>query len=114
MSETASQLGDKLQDAQEQVGSMGRSASKKFAEARRDMANALLDSASSVRDTGEAIDELAERTAAKLDHSAAYVRNYDLGDLLLNIRQVICRHPAAFVTGAAAAGYLLGRVARKR
>lgn len=114
MIETASQLGEKLQDTLEQVGSLGRAAEKKFAEARRQTADALKGSAGSVRDAGEAIDELAEKTAVKLDQGAECVRNYDMGGLLVNLQQLIRRHPAGFVTGAAAAGFLIGLSARRK
>ncbi len=113
MIETASHLGDRLADTLEQVGSLGRTAGKKFTEARRDTANALNDSACSVRDAGEAVGELAASAAAKLDNGAECVRDYDLGRVLLNLRQVISRHPAGFIAGAAAAGFLIGRAARK-
>lgn len=114
MIDTASQLNEKLQDTLDKVESMGRTAGEKFAQARRDTANAYKGSASLVRDAGEVIDDLAARAASKLDDSTACVRNYDLGGLLRNFRDLIRRNPARFVTGAAAAGYLIGRAARRR
>lgn len=110
--ETASPLGGKLQDTLEQVGSLRRAAGRKFTDARRETANAIKDSASSVREAGEALDELAEQAAARLDRSAAYVRNYDLNGLVPNLRQAIRRHPAGFVAGAIAGGLLIGLVIR--
>jgi hypothetical protein len=113
MIETASQLGDRLADTQEKVGSLGQTAGKKFMEARRETANVLNDSACSVRAGGEAMGKLAASAAAKLDSGADCMRDYDLGGVLLNLRQVIRRHPAAFIAGAAAAGFLIARAARK-
>ncbi|WP_321476277.1 hypothetical protein [uncultured Paludibaculum sp.] len=112
MMETDSPLGGKLQDTLEQVGSLRRAAGRKFSEARRETANVIKDSASSVREAGEALDQLAERAATRLDRSAAYVRSYDLNGLVPNLRQSIRRHPAGFVTGAVAAGLLIGLAIR--
>ena len=113
MIETASHLGDKLANTMEQVGALGRTAGKKFTEARCDTANALKDSACSIRDAGEAVGEMADNAAAKLDHSAEYVRDYDLGGVLVNLRKMIRHNPAGFVAGALVAGFLVGRAARK-
>ncbi|MGJ5815940.1 hypothetical protein [Paludibaculum fermentans] len=112
MMESASPLGGKLQDTLDQVGSLRRAAGRKFSDARRETANAIKDSANSVREAGEALDELAEQAAARLDRSAAYVRNYDLNGLVPNLRQAIRRHPAGFITGAIAAGILVGLAMR--
>src|SRR3954469_11274493 len=73
--------------------------------------HALTGAATSVRDAGEAIDHLAERTAAKLDSTAAYVRRYDPASRLREMREAIRRRPAASVAGAAAAGFLFGMAA---
>src|SRR5437763_17101461 len=72
---------------------------------------ALTGSATSMRDAGEAIDHLAERTAAKLDSTAAYVRRYDPASRLREMREGIRRRPAASVAGAGAAGVLFSLAA---
>jgi hypothetical protein len=83
-------------------------------DARSGTADVLNGSASTVRDTAEAIDELAESTAAKLDSTAAFVRNYDPADVFIRLGKVLSRHPAIFLTGAAAAGFVFGFAARCR
>ena len=114
MIEAASHLGEKLQDTLERVGSLGRKAEKKLARARREAANALKGSPGSVREAGEAVDELSEKAAARLHQGAECVRNYGMGGLPVSLKQLIRRHPAGFVTGAAAAGFLIWRSARRK
>ncbi len=105
---TASHFGDRLSDTIEQASALGRAAGKKLEDARRCTADTLSGSAVSVRDAGEAIDHFAERTAANLDSTAAYVRRHDVARGLDAVQQAIRRHPAGIVVGAAAAGFLLG------
>lgn len=113
MTETTSHLGDKLANTMEQVGALGRTAGKKFAEARGETASALNASACSIRDAGDTVGKLADNAAAKLDHSAECVRVYEIGSVLSNLRKMIRHNPAGFVAGALAAGFLVGRAARK-
>jgi hypothetical protein len=70
--------------------------------------DALTGSARSMRAAGETLDELAGRAADKLDSTAAYVRSHDPGIGLVHLRQIIRRHPAVMVAGAAAAGVVVG------
>jgi hypothetical protein len=114
MIETASNISETLSETLGQVGALCRTAGKKVHDARCGTADALNGSASTVRDTAEAIDELAENTAAKLDSTASFVRNYDPADVFVTLYKVIGRHPAIFLTGAAAAGFLLGFAARRK
>lgn len=108
MIETVSNISEKLTETLGQVGALCRTAGKKVHDVRCGTADALTGSASSVRDTAEAIDELAESAAAKLDSTAAYVRNYDAGDIFVDLGKFVRRHPATFIAGAVAAGFVLG------
>ena len=72
---------------------------------------ALTGSDACVREAGEVIDELAERAAARLDSTAAYLRRHDPKIGLRHMRRVIRRHPARIVAGAAAAGFVFGMAA---
>ena len=85
MIETASNISETVSETLGQVGALCRTAGKKVHDARRGTADALNGSASTVRDTAEAIDELAESTATKLDSTAAFVRNYDPGDVFVSL-----------------------------
>jgi hypothetical protein len=114
MTEAASNIGETLSETLGQVGVLCRTAGKKVHDARCGTADALNGSASTVRDTAEAIDELAESTATKLDSTAAFVRNYNPADVFVTLGKVIGRHAAIFLTGAAAAGFVLGFAARSR
>jgi hypothetical protein len=114
MIETVSNISETLSETLGQVGALCRTAGKKMHDARRGTADALNGSASTVRDTGEAIDELVESTAARLDSTAAFVRHYDPGDVLVTVKKFVGSHPAVFLTGAAAAGFLFGFAARRK
>ena len=114
MIETESNISETPSGTLGQVGALYRTAGKKVHDARCGTANALNGSASTVRDTAGAIDELADSTAAKLDSTAAFVRYYDPGEVFVNLRKVVGRHPAIFLTGAAAAGFVFGFAARRK
>ena len=118
MRETATHLTDELSTAVKQVADLGRTAGEKLDEVRYGTADALAGAASSVRTTGrqgsETIDDLSKSAAYKLDSTAAYVRNHDLGDMLGAVRHVVRQHPTSFLVGAAAFGFLLGSAVRRR
>jgi hypothetical protein len=107
-------FGKKLSGSLERAGAAGRAAGRKLDKVRHGTAGALVTSACSLREAGEAIDNLAEAAAAKLDSTAAYVRRHDLRDMLKDFRPVIRRHPAAFAMGAAAGGIVLAFAMRRR
>jgi hypothetical protein len=113
MNQIASQLGEKLHETLEHAEGLSRKAGKQLDEARRFTADALKGSASSVRDANEAIDGLAGRAAATLDSTATYIRRHDSKGMLLDLQQIIWRHPTSLALGAAAAGFLLGLSVRR-
>lgn len=115
---TAPYLGESLSGTAQHVADLARTAGEKADEVRYETANALAGAASSVRTTGrqgsEAIEDLANNAASKLDSTAAYVRRHDVGDMLGNLRQVIRQHPASFLVGAAVVGFFLGSGVRRK
>ncbi len=117
ITETASRSGAALHRAQERVENLGRTAGETLDEARHETAAALENAASSVRTTGrhgaETIGTLSENAAGKLDSTAAYVRSHDVGGMLINLRQVIGRHPTGFLVLAAGIGFLAGSAVRR-
>ncbi len=115
INETATHFTEELSSAVKQVADLGRSAGVKLDEVRYGTADALRSAASCVRTTGrqgrETIDDLTSGTADRLDSTASYVKNHEIGDMLLgNLRHVVRRHPTSFLVGAAAVGFLLGSV----
>lgn len=118
MTETASDLGERLSGAKEQVKDLGRTAGEKLDEARHWTAKKVQTAASSVRTVGrhgsEAIDGLAGDTAGKLDATAAYVRSGDARSMFADLRQVIRRHPTGLFVIAAAVGFLVGASIRTK
>jgi hypothetical protein len=117
ITDTATRGGRALHRAQERMQDLGRTAGDTLDEARHETAATLEDAASSVRTTGhqgaKTIETLSESAAVKLDSTAAYVRSHDVGGMLINLRQVIGRHPAGFLVLAAGIGFVAGSVVRR-
>jgi len=108
-----SDLSERIHDTLEQVGALSRTAGKKLEHARYGTADALRGSAASVRGAGEAIDQFADKAAARLEKCAKYVRKFDSKHLVSEVRQAVRRNPASFIAGAAALGLLCGLVMRR-
>ena len=106
-------LSEKLHDTLEQVGELSRTAAKKLEHARHGTADVLKGSAASVRGAGEAIENIAEKAAGRLETCAKYVRKFDSEHLISGVRQAVRRNPASFIACAAALGLLCGLVMRR-
>ena len=111
ITETTSNASRELDQAQERMQDLRRTVAERL-EARNGTADALESVASSVRTTGrqgaERIDTLSQSAAAKLDSTAAYVRSHNVGDMLVNLGQLIGKHPTGFLLLAAGIGFLAG------
>ena len=109
VTETASELG---KEARESIEELGRSAGRKLDEARDETGGALHSAASSVRKTGRqgsaAIDNCSTRTADRLDATASYIEDHDLGDAFTGLRRIARRHLTGSLVAAAAIGFLAG------
>jgi hypothetical protein len=96
---------------------LGRSAGRKFDEARDETGAALHAAASSVRETGcqgsKAIDNLAAGAAERLDATASYVEDHDLRDACTGLRRFGRRHLAGSLMAAVAIGFLAGSAFRR-
>ncbi len=119
MKTTALHLGEEVSGTVRHVADLGRTVGERLDEVRCGTADALGGAASSVRSTGrqgsEVIDNLAESAAAQLDSTAKYVRNHDIGEMLLgDLRLVVRRHPTSFVVGAVAFGFFLASAIRRK
>jgi ElaB/YqjD/DUF883 family membrane-anchored ribosome-binding protein len=116
LTETASQLGAKVSEAQGRAEDLSRAAGKKLDEARNETAGALHTAASSVRTTArhgcEVIDGLATGAADKLDATASYVQDHDLRGLFTGCRQLVRRHPTSSLVVATAIGFFAGSAVR--
>ena len=113
VTETAAELG---KQARESIEELGQSAGKKLDEARDETGGALHSAASSVRTTGrkssEAIDNYSTRTADRLDATASYIENHDLGDAITGVRRFARRHLATSLMVAAGIGFVAGSALR--
>ena len=100
--------------AKSKVEEFGKSAARKFDEARIETADALHTAASSLRDkahqSSDAINHFGESTAAKLDSASRYVRHHDGAGLLSDLRQVVVRNPGTSLLVAALTGCVMGSV----
>lgn len=107
--DAASELG---REAKESVAELGRSTGGKLDDARDQTAGALHATASSVRSTGRqgsaAIGNLATGTADRLDATASYLDNHELGDLVGGLRKFGRRHLTETLVFAAAIGFVAG------
>ncbi len=110
--ETKSNATRGLDRAQERMEDLKRTTGERLDEGSNGTADALQSAASSVRTSGrqgaEGIETLSQNAAGKLDSSAAYVRSHNVGDMLINLRQVIGKHPTGFLLLAAGIGFLAG------
>jgi len=117
VTENTANAGAGAQRVRERLEDLGRTAGEKLDEVRNGTADALENAASSVRATGrrgaETIDAVSRNAAGKLDTSAAYVRSHGVGGMLINLRDVVSRHPAGFLVLAAGIGFLAGSAARR-
>src|SRR5438445_2897200 len=110
ITETTSRAGAGLHRAQERMEDLGQKAAEALDGARHETADALENAACSVRTTGrygaETIETLSGSAAGKLDSTADYVRSHDVGGMLMNLREVVGRHPTGFLILAAGLGFL--------
>jgi ElaB/YqjD/DUF883 family membrane-anchored ribosome-binding protein len=109
VTETASEFG---KQTRESIEELGRSANQKLDEARGETGAALHSAAASVRSTGRdssaAIRNCSTQTADRLDATASYVEDHDLGDAVDGLRRFARRHMTGSVVAAAALGVLAG------
>ncbi|MGA2040136.1 MAG: hypothetical protein ABSH42_12740 [Bryobacteraceae bacterium] len=114
VAKTAAELG---KEARESVEELGRSAGKKLDEARDETGGALHSAASTVRRAGRqssaAIDNCSTRTADRLDATATYIEDHDLGDAFTGLRKFARRHPTRSLVAAVAVGFLAGSAFRR-
>jgi ElaB/YqjD/DUF883 family membrane-anchored ribosome-binding protein len=114
LSETASELGKEPRESMEEAG---RSAGKKLDEARDETGDALHSAASSVRRTGRqgsaAIQDCSARTADRLDATASFIEDHDLGDAFNGLRRFARRHLTGSLVAAAAFGFLTASALRR-
>ena len=118
LDEARYETADALAGAACSVRTTGRQGSEAIDDLANSAASKLAGAACSVRATGrqgsEAIDDLANSAAAKLDSTAAYVRRHDTSDMLGDLQQLVRRHPASFLVGAAVVGFFLGSAGRRK
>jgi hypothetical protein len=117
LADTATRAGATLSHAQDRAKDFGLAGGEKLDEARKGTADALENAAFSVRTNGrdgaQAIENMSEKAAGKLDFAAEYVRSHDVGGVLGNLRQVIGRNPTGFFILAAGIGFLAGSAFRR-
>ena len=109
-------------ETKESLEELGRSAGRRLDQARDETGDALHSAASSVRKTGRqgsaAIDDCSTRTADRLDATASFIEDHDLGDALTGLQKFARRHLTGALVAAAVIGFLaasaLSRVTHSR
>jgi hypothetical protein len=109
LAETASEFG---KQTRESIEELGRSGGRKLDEARDETGAALRSAASSVRSSGhngsEAIDNCSTHTADRLDATASYIEDHNLGDAVAGLRRFARRHLIGSLVTACTVGVLAG------
>jgi ElaB/YqjD/DUF883 family membrane-anchored ribosome-binding protein len=105
VAETAQALG---KEVTESVQELGRTAGRRFDEARSGTGSTLHAAASSVRKGSATIDNLVAGTADRLDATASYVEGFEAKNVFARLRNFSRGHLTATVMVAAAAGFLAG------
>jgi len=109
LAETASEFG---KQTRESIEELGRSGGRKLDEARDEIGAALHSAASSVRGSGHnssaAIDNCSAHTADRLDATASYIEDHDLGDAVTGLRRFARRHLTGSLVAACTIGVLAG------
>jgi ElaB/YqjD/DUF883 family membrane-anchored ribosome-binding protein len=117
LTETVSQFGAKVSEAQGRAEDLSRSAGQRFNEARSETGGALHTAASSIRSAArqgcEMIDGAATNAADKLDATGSYIEDHDLRGLFAGCRQIIRRHPMGSTMVATAIGFFAGSAVRR-
>jgi ElaB/YqjD/DUF883 family membrane-anchored ribosome-binding protein len=122
LSDATAKVGDKIADAASQVkeraSEFGRSAAQKVDESRSGTAATLKSTADSLRSgaqsSGQAISDVANKTAGKIESTADYIRDHDFRGMLTDLEQVVRRNPTPALIGAIGLGFLLGAALRGR
>jgi len=102
MSTLTSLLGAKASRIAGQVDELGR-----------ETAGGLHAAASSIRKGSEAIEDLAESMANKLDGAGSYVEKHNMKRAIGESRQLVRRYPAQSLFLAAGVGFLTGFAIRR-
>src|ERR1700730_7322334 len=110
-------IGDTAAPAKEKAAQLGRSAVRRVDEGRTSAAGALQSTADSLRSgaqsSGEAISNVANRTAEKLESTANYVRDHDFRGMMQDVEEVVRRNPTPSLFAAIAVGFLMGSALRR-
>ena len=109
VTETTPESGKQIRES---IEGLGRSAGRRLDEARGETGAGLHSAASSVRSTGRdssaAIDNCSAHTAERLDATATFIENHDLGDAVTGLRRFARRHLTGSVVAVAGFGFLAG------
>ena len=108
LSETASQVKDKVSD-------IGRKAADAVDENRSSAASGLEKAASALHENaerlpgGDRVGDLAHATADKLSSTADYVRSHDMNRMMADVESLVRNNPGPALAAAAFVGFLVGR-----
>jgi ElaB/YqjD/DUF883 family membrane-anchored ribosome-binding protein len=108
-------VSDAAEKAQQKAEQVGRAVQDKIDENRGPAADKLQDVAATLQQKaeslpgGEKVTSLAHDAADKVEATAQYVREHDVHDMMVDLENLVRRHPGQSLIAAAAVGFLLGR-----
>ncbi|HEV2782736.1 MAG TPA: hypothetical protein VGX25_25370 [Actinophytocola sp.] len=100
-----------LDEGVDQLRGQARDGQRKLAHGLRDLTDQLRQMSGRTDGSGLAAD-LVQQATERVDEAASWLESRDPGDLVDEIRQLARRRPGVFLTGAAVAGLLVGRLTR--
>jgi ElaB/YqjD/DUF883 family membrane-anchored ribosome-binding protein len=123
LSDTAQNVKDNVADAastaKQKVSDVGRQATEKIDEKRGPAADALQSAASTIHEKaedlpgGETVRSVAHSAAEKLESTAGYIREHNMGAMVSDVEGIVKRNPGPSLLVAAAIGFLIGRAFRE-
>jgi hypothetical protein len=106
--ESARHLGDQMRDA---MASLIEEQKERMAAAVQGLAETLRQTADTLeRDAKPAAAQYADQAAAQIDRLSARVRQQHWQDMVAQLEGFARRQPQLFLTGAVAAGFIIGRI----
>jgi hypothetical protein len=106
--DAARSVGDAASLLKDEVGALGRAASKKIDASRLVAADGLDRTASAVHQGSQKLTGLADSTADTLSTTAKYLREHDITGMMPDVARVVRRSPGLALLVAGAIGFAAG------
>jgi ElaB/YqjD/DUF883 family membrane-anchored ribosome-binding protein len=108
------EIGEKAGQARDAAADLGRKTVERIDAQRTPAAETLDHTASALHRRADSAVGVVQATADTLHATAEYVRQHDIRTMLKDVEGLVRRYPGPALAVAAAAGFLVARVARTR